>query len=268
MQKCAAAILLAVLPSATLAQRADNDFYAKAGGFFSTVDSTLRIDSNSGRLGTEIDFEGDLGLTTKKAMPFALAGWRFSDRWRAEIEYFRLARDRTHVIDRTLTIGDTVFPVNGSVSAGLSTDVYRAAIGYSFAHGDKFEIGANAGLHLSKFEVFVEGQGNAGTLTGVLRRESRDQLVPLPTLGFYGTYNLDDTFALISRMNYFQLKISDYKGQLIDGSIGITAQLTKNFGVGADFRYVDYRLRATGDNFTGRINYRFYGPFLYAAVGF
>jgi hypothetical protein len=42
----------------------------------------------------------------------------------------------------------------------------------------------------------------------------------------------------------------------------------KNFGIGADFRYVDYRLRATTDEFTGRVRYDFYGPFVYAVVGF
>jgi hypothetical protein len=44
--------------------------------------------------------------------------------------------------------------------------------------------------------------------------------------------------------------------------------INRNFGIGADFRYVDYRLRATANDFTGRVQYNFYGPFVYAVVGF
>lgn len=64
------------------------------------------------------------------------------------------------------------------------------------------------------------------------------------------------------------MKISDYKGELLDASLGINAMINKTIGIGADFRYVDYRLRATATDFTGRVRYNFYGPFLYAVVGF
>lgn len=243
-------------------------FYAKGGVFFASVDSTVRIDGNGGKLGNDIDFERDLGLPTKKALPFGLIGWRFSDNWRAEAEYFALSREGTRTIDRVLTIGNTTYPVNASLRSGLSTNVYRLAVGYSFARGDNYEIGGNIGVHLSDFAVFAEGTGSVGTATAAFRTERRNQLVPLPTLGLYAGYQINETFGLAARANYFQLKISDYKGQLTDLSVGATARISRNFGLGADFRYVDYRLTATADDFTGRVKYNFYGPFLYAFVNF
>lgn len=263
-----AALVLALPATAALAQRADNRFYGKAGAFFSNVDSNLRIDSTNGQIGTIIDLESDLGLAQRKALPFGLVGWRFSDNWRAEFEYFKLSREQTRTIDKTLTIGNTVYPVNANLTSGLSTEVFRLGVGYSFARGEDFEVGGILGLHMTNFAVFAEGTGTVGNAGGTQRREARDQLVPLPTLGLYGSYDINDTISIVSRVSYFQLKISDYEGRLLDGSIGLTAYISKNFGVGADFRYVNYRLTADAPDFSGRINYNFYGPFVYVIAGF
>lgn len=243
-------------------------FYAKGGVFFAKVDSKLRLDGTSGALGTDLDFESDLGLPSSKALPFGLVGWRFSGNWRAEIEYFSLSRETTKTLDRTVTIADTVYPVNASLRSGLATDIYRLAIGYSFARGDNYEIGGNLGFHLSNFAVFAEGNGSVGNAAGSFRSERKEQLVPLPTVGLYANYQINQTLGLAARANYFQLRISDYKGQLTDLSVGATARINRNFGLGADFRYVDYRLTAYANDFTGSINYNFYGPFLYAFVNF
>lgn len=263
-----AALLVTAFPAVAHAQRGENRFYGKAGAFFPSVNSNLRVDGNNSNVGTEIDLESDLGLPKHKALPFGLIGWRFSENWRVEAEYFSLSRETTKVIDRELAIGNTTFPINAQVTSGLSTDVYRVAIGRSFARGSNYEIGGNIGIHFSDFAVFAEGIGSVGGTAGSLRSERRNQMVPLPTLGLYGSFDINETFALVARVNYFQLKISDYKGQLLDASVGINAMVHKNFGIGADFRYVDYRLRATTDEFTGRVRYDFYGPFVYAVVGF
>jgi hypothetical protein len=243
-------------------------FYAKAGVFFAKVDSTLRLDGTGGNIGTDLDLETDLGLPTSKALPFGLVGWRFSENWRAEFEYFSLARETTKTLDRTVTIGDTTYPVNASLRSGLSTDIFRLAVGYSFARGANYEIGGNLGVHMSNFGVFAEGNGSVGTSVGAFRSERKEQLVPLPTLGLYANYQINETLGLAARANYFQLRIADYKGQLTDVSVGATARINRSFGLGADFRYVDYRLTAYANDFTGRINYNFYGPFLYAFVNF
>lgn len=265
------AAIAAVLAAAAVPARAEqprHDFYAKGGVFFNSVDSSIRIDANNVNIGSEIDFENDLGLPSKTTLPFGLVGWRFSDNWRVEGEFFTLSRTRTKTIDRNITFGDVTYPVNGSVTAGLKTNIYRLVVGYSFVNRPDLEIGADFGAHLSNFSTFIEGVGSVAGATSALRREERSQLVPLPTVGVYGRYKLNDIFALVGRVDYFQLKISDYKGNLVDASAGVTARLTDHIGIGADFRYVDYGLRATATDFTGNVDYTFYGPFLYLTLGF
>lgn len=256
------------LPSAVLAQRADDTFYARGGVFFSKVDSSLKLDGNNGSLGTDIDFEGDLSLDRHDTQPFGLIGWRFSSDWRVEAEYFSLSRSGNAVIDRQIVVGDTVYEVGADVGAGLTTSVYRMGFGYSFVNNEQAEVGVRLGAHLTNFKVFVEGVGSVNGNTAALNREERRQLVPLPTLGIYGRYDISKTFAIVGRIDYFTLKIDDYKGELIDISGGVTARVTKNIGIGADYRYVDYKLRATANDFTGQVNYKFHGPFVYIELGF
>jgi hypothetical protein len=265
----AAAGLLLGSSSAALAQRADDNFFAKGGVFLSWVNSEIRLDGESGQIGSEINLERDFGLGNDgQAGPYALLGWRFSKSWRVEFEYFSLGREATKVIDRDLIIGDTTYPVNGEVTAGLFTDVYRLSVGWSFLHNQNYELGANLGFYLSDFGVYAEGAGCAAGVCGSFQREERDQLVPLPTLGLYGRYDINDTWSLNARADYFSIKIDQYRGSIIDVSGGISARVTKNLGLGVDFRYVDYGLRATAENFTGEVNYNFYGPFFFVELGF
>lgn len=265
----AAAGLLLGSSSAALAQRVDDKFFVKGGAFLSWVNSEFQINGSNGQIGSDIDLEKDFGLGNDgQSGPYALLGWRFSRNWRVEFEYFSLGREATKVIDRDLIIGDTTYPVNGEVTAGLFTDVYRLSVGWSFLHNDTYELGANLGFYLSDFGVYAEGNGCVSSVCGEVEREQRDQLVPLPTLGLYGRYDINDTWSLNARADYFSIKIDQYRGSIIDVSGGISARVTKNVGLGVDFRYVDYGLRATADDFTGEVNYNFYGPFFFFELGF
>jgi opacity protein-like surface antigen len=268
LRMAAAGVLLAS-SSAALAQRADDKFFLKGGAFISDVSSTFRIDGNDGQIGSEISLEKDFDLEGVSVGPYALAGWRFSKHWRFEFEYFSLSREGNAVIDREIRVGDTVYPVNGDVSAGLTTDIYRFSIGWSFLHGQNYELGANLGFYLNNFGAFVEGQGTVDGVGSIeLTREQRNQLVPLPTLGVYGRYDINNVWSLNGRVDYFSVKIDQYKGSIIDVSGGISARVTKNLGLGAEFRYVDYGLTATAEKFTGQVDYNFYGPFLFVELGF
>jgi opacity protein-like surface antigen len=265
----ATAGLLLASSTAALAQRADDKFFLKGGAFLSWVNSEFQINGDNGQIGSDVDLEKDFGLGSDgQAGPYALLGWRFSKHWRVEFEYFSLGREATKIIDRDLIIGDTTYPVNGEVTAGLFTDVYRLSVGWSFLHGEDYELGANLGFYLSDFGVYAEGSGCANGVCGSLQREQRDQLVPLPTLGFYGRYDLSKVWSLNARADYFSIKIDQYKGSIIDVSGGVSARVTKNIGLGVDFRYIDYGLRASAQDFTGQVNYNFYGPFFFIELGF
>ncbi len=269
--RAAATLLLGVgvsMAAPALAQRHDDRFYGRAGAFIASVDSKLRIDSSTGSLGTSLDLESDLGLNKSQTLPFVQAGLRFGRNWRVEAEFFSLSRKGNISLDEAITVGDTVYGVAADLNSRLKTDIYRIAFGYSFINHENFELGADLGFHLSDFKVGVEGIGSVNGDEAVVRAERRDQLVPLPTLGLYTRFDLNKTFSLVGRVDYFALKIDRYRGELIDTSAGINARVTRNLGVGADFRYVSYKLRASADDFSGRVSYDFYGPFLYLELGF
>src|SRR5258706_16211225 len=57
-------------------------FYFAAGAFVPRTTTSAQLDSTQLGLGTNIDFEQALGMTTQKTVPDAIAGGRFSDRGR------------------------------------------------------------------------------------------------------------------------------------------------------------------------------------------
>jgi hypothetical protein len=74
------AMLLA--PSAPVAaQRFDDTISLKVEAYFAGINSSARVGSTSGSLGTDIDFEDDLRLSDSKVLPAFELGWRINDDW-------------------------------------------------------------------------------------------------------------------------------------------------------------------------------------------
>jgi hypothetical protein len=90
-KKAVALFLAAVLaPAGAMAQAARGDtFVFRIGGFFPNIDTHARADSNSGLIGTTIDFETDLGLEDSKTLPILDATWRFLPHHRLQLSYPR-----------------------------------------------------------------------------------------------------------------------------------------------------------------------------------
>ena len=103
---------------------------------------------------------------------------------------------------------------------------------------------------------------------GGVQREARDTLVPLPTVGLYGTYKLSQQFQVRGRLDYLSLDYGDYGGSLVNSLVALDWRFSRNWGAGFGYRYVDYKLEATSSKLVGEINYTFKGPTLFVTAGF
>lgn len=243
--------------------------WLRAGAFWPSFDSKARIDVPGTPVdGTVIDFESDLGLGEKQVVVDADAGVRAGGRLRLEAGYFSLRRTREHTLARDIRWEETVYPVNARVEAGLRTDVYRLAMGYSLVRSANAELGIRAGAHVTSFKMFVEGDASVGGLSVGVKREEKNKTIPLPHAGLFANYDLSGTVSLHGNANYFELEVGKYKGQLVDLSAGIAVRILPRVGMGARYRYVGYGLRARSDRWQGKVDYTFHGPaiFLEAAL--
>lgn len=230
------------------------------GVYTPNVSTTAHLNGAGGRVGTEVNFEDDLGYADRKNMPAALASVRLGARWRIEAEYLSLRRENTHSLSRTINWGDNSYTIGTTVNSEFSSDIFRLSGGYSLVRDARKEFGFTFGLHATDFKMSVAASG-IGSDTG-------DVLAPLPTIGAYGAYALTPKWLVSGRVDVFSLSYDVYDGSLTNATIGIDYRFLRNFGLGAAYRYIDYDLSVTKSSFNGGINYRFSGPQVYAVSSF
>jgi outer membrane receptor protein involved in Fe transport len=247
---------------------AQDNWWIQAGAFRPSIDSSIRVDdSGSGLLGTNVGFEDGLGLSKRKTLGSILAGMRLGARWRIEAEYFELNRSvNRFALNQTIVVDDTTFPVTALVDTTFDSRVFRIGAGYSFVKNANAEFGLAFGVHLTNFEV-----GITGTLAGggaSLGRETRDATVPLPTAGLYGSVALAPNWWLSGRADVFSFRHDDFDGRLVNVQAAVTYRFNPNLGLGLGYRYDDYRVDASRDDFSGRFDYQFRGPQVFLEARF
>ncbi|HEU5296283.1 MAG TPA: outer membrane beta-barrel protein [Burkholderiaceae bacterium] len=265
----AAAAALACMSSGAFAEGPQDRYWAGLEFFYPTISSTARIDATAtARPGTSLNLEDELDLSDRKGTPYINLGMRLGEAWRIEFEYYALKRDASKVLTRQVDFGDTSFPIGANVTSTFDSTIYRITGGWSFLRNQQAEAGLGFGLHITDFTTQLTGQGT-GVLTGTgFQREAHDALVPLPTVGLYGSYLVTPQLILRGRVDFLSLKYQDYDGRLMNWMAALDWRVTPNFGFGAGYRYVDYKLEATKSDFTGEVRYKFRGPTIFANVAF
>ncbi|HET7527790.1 MAG TPA: outer membrane beta-barrel protein [Burkholderiaceae bacterium] len=265
----AAAAALACVSGAAFAEAPTDRYWAGLEYFYPTISSTAHIDATAtARPGSTINLEDELDLSDRKGTPYLDLGMRLGENWRIEFEYYQLKRSATTVLTRQIDWGDTTFPVGATLNSTFNSTIYRLTGGWSFLKNQQAEAGLGFGLHITDFTTQLSGQGT-GVLTGTgFQREAHDALVPLPTVGLYGSYMATPQLILRGRVDFLSLKYGDYDGRLTNWMAAVDWRVAKNFGFGAGYRYVDYKLDATKSDFTGNVRYTFKGPTIFANVAF
>lgn len=254
---------LVALPAAAADPLDEEGVSLRLGGFHSSADTRLRVDSSNGVLGTEISLEDDLGFTKNKSLPVVDAIWRVNPRHRVELGYVRLARDAQKTISGEIRFGDEVFPVSANVKSTFDSDVLKLTYGWSFWREGSNELALLLGLHTTKFKVALATATSARSI-----EEETDRTVPLPTLGMQGTWALDPQLRLTAIAQVFSLKYGDYDGRLVNASVAGEYRYSRNWLIGAGYATYDYNLDVTGGKAKGKFDYSFSGPMVYVTGGF
>ncbi len=258
--------LLVAAPAA--AQRLSDTFALQVSAYFPRVNSTLQVNNTTGDLGTVVDFENDLGFDKNRTLPAVMGEWRPNDDWVLNAEYYAVGRSNEATLARDIIVGDTTFPVNGTVGAGFDSDIYRFTIGNRFYQTKNFEIGAAIGLHGTDFSTFIEGQGTVNGVAGQFRSESRSVFAPLPTIGLFLAWEPAPKLSIAGRFDWLSLTIDDYSGRLLNTEVSAAYRVHKNIDLGVMYRRVDYRVKVKRDDWNGEIRYTFNGPALFVQFGF
>jgi hypothetical protein len=270
IQRCVLAlgVALAAAPGGVRAEAPGDAYWIELAAFAPTISSTARLDATStSRPGSSIKLEDELDLSDREVTPYFSLGTRLGENWRIEFEYYKLARSARTTLSREIDWGDTTFPLGAEIRSRFDTTVYRLIGGYSFLESPTSEAGVSFGLHVTDFATALSGQGT-GPGGVSFRTEGNNTLVPLPTLGLYGSVQVANGVHLRGRVDYLSLEYDEYDGSLINSLAAVDWRFAKNWGAGIGYRYVDYKLNVTKREFYGEVNYRFKGPTLFLNAAF
>jgi len=235
-------------------------FYLAGGGFYTKVSTQARLDSASLGVGATLDLEESFDLDENLLVPFAMSHLRMDDRWRLELEYFRVKRESNATIDVEIQWGDQLFPVDTGLDALFDIAVLRASLGYAFFRRKDKELGIALGAHVARIEAALEdgaGNGDEGEL-----------LAPLPVGSLYAGIALTETFSVNMRFDAFSLDYEEYSGRVLSTGVDMIWQPFRHVGMGVGYRNLLVDLEMDDGEFSGMVDSDFRGPIAFLNVSF
>jgi hypothetical protein len=257
----AAAALAAPMALAATPDPWDAPFTIQIGALNVEAETRMRLDTNGGRIGTEVSFEGDLGGEDSKTLPTLDLLFRFNPRHAIEASVYSLRRDGQRTLTGSIDWGDVTFPVSTVIDSSFDSDVVRMAYRWSPIHDDRGELGLLLGVHYTRLEARISSSGGSVS-------DEASVKYPLPTLGIVGTARLGDNWRLAGYGHYLKLEIDEYDGELINFGGGIEWMFSRGMFAGLGYDYYEYNLTSTKENARGRFDYVFEGPKLYFGWNF
>ena len=235
-------------------------FAFQLGAFYATTTTQASLAPAGGGAAVAIDFESALGLEDHAVVGIGGFLWRISERWRLEVEYFKLNRDASRTLETEVRWGDQVYPVGTMVNSTYDFSDTRVSAGYSFFKRRDKELGVGLGLHMSKIDVSLQQAGSSA--------EQADVTAPLPVVSFYGTFALTNQWAMRIRSDWLSLNYGDYSGGLRSSAMDVLYQPFRNVGFGFGMRSLMLDVTIDKSNWSGEAKAAFWGPAAYVTVSF
>lgn len=238
-----------------------NDRFALRASFFSAAVATdLRLDDDTGGLGTDFTAEDDFGMRDKDDQGRIELTLRLRERNRIRLDYFKLTRNGANVLARTIEFGDQTFVTNDRVQSLLDWRTINFTYLYSVFHNSRFELGVGLGLHI------LEGEARARVQARQIREEESG-VFPFPTLAADATWRISRRFALTARANFLSADVDDSTGSISDYHADLQYRWQRNFAVGLGYTLLRTEVDVVDDE-GGAVDFEVDGPELFFRASF
>jgi len=237
----------------------NDSFFLAVGGFWSESRTQARVNSGVVGVGANIDFEKDLGLEERKAVPIYMFGWRFAKHWRVELEHYDIDRDNRHQVSRDIQFGNQTFTASTEVGANFKLDVTRASIGYSLFKTSDKELGIGLGVHETKLQAGLSGAGE---------EQNAKTSGPLPVISLYSGFALTNRWLFQTRFDRLKIDVGDTDGDVSNLAIDLVYQPFRHVNFGLGYRTLLLRVDSTSERWRGTAEIRSSGPTLFVGTTF
>jgi hypothetical protein len=238
-------------------------FALRLSYFQPSIDTFLRLDrSDTGRAGTNLNVENDLGLDDSANMFRAEMIIRLRERNRLRVDYFKTTRYGDKVLNQTINFGDQTFQVADRAQTSLDYRALGLTYTRSVLYFDRFELGVGLGIAL--LEGHAKGEVVARNI-----REKEDGVAPYPTLALDTTWRISKRWSLNARAQTFTAHLTDFTGSLSDYHGDIQYRWRRNFAFGLGYTSLRIRAESTDtDNMPGKFNQDIEGPEFFVRASF
>lgn len=235
-------------------------FAFEFGVYFSNSSTVASLGPSTGGTGVAVEFEDTLGLEDRNTSGIAGFLWRFTERWRLEVDYFSLNRDATRTLANSVTWGDQTFNAGTTVNSSYDFSDIRISAGYSFYKRRDKELGAGVGLHVAGIKTSLDAGGSTA--------ESTDVLAPLPVLSVFGAFALTNEWAVRMRLDWLSLNYDIYSGDFRSTVFDVLYQPFRNVAFGVGLRNLMLDVEIDDATWHGRAKTTFTGPAAFMRVSF
>jgi hypothetical protein len=238
------------------------NFSIRLGSIFSDVSNQFRIDGADGE-GTLIDAHDVLKLPKNGTALRAKGDFRVAKWFGVEVEYYRISDSSSTVIDRDITVGDEIFPINETVSTSFTRSFLDTSLKFYFIHKPRLDLGLYLGANIHFIELTMDADPSG-------RSVYKNPWYPVPSIGATFTYSLGPRWYVYGKAGYFYYKIKDSNRSLdsVRFDINMDYYFWKSLGIGVTYEYIKSSTERNSAEFAGMVSNRSSSIQIYLAVGF
>jgi hypothetical protein len=243
------------------------DRFQIGAGFFAAQTTTdIKLGKSSGgSIGSDIDFEKDLGFKREVQTFMANFQWRISRRWRMDFSYYQLNRSSAKTLERTINFGDHTYNVSATVSSYFNNSIYRASLGYAILSKPTAELGLLIGAHTLQSSI---GVGLTAGGAGVAYNDNYNFTAPLPDFGLWGGIALSKRLALNGEFDYLSIAAGQFKGEIVGYNASLTFKALKQLDLALGYTGFNFKIDANTNNQNAHLGWGYHGPSLTANFRF
>jgi hypothetical protein len=189
----------------------------------------IGLDSKSLGLGTTLNFEDDLGLSSSEAVPSFAFEWQIARKHRLAVRWQDITRDSSAQALTEIQWGDEIIPVEAAIT--LAFDMTQYYIDYSYYPWVKETWAAGFGLGIRWIDMYVELLWEEQTIGE--GGDKIDAAAPLPYLYFEYRRMFSDNWRLVAGLGWLSLTFDDFSGGNYVGRASIEYLAGKRWSFGA-----------------------------------
>jgi hypothetical protein len=247
-----------------------------AGVFLPEFDTKIRVNNTNVDGGLGVDLEDQLNLKKRNETGYVDLKWRFFEKHRLGIGWFRLGRDASATATGDIEIGDgNIINAGATAYTELNMDVIPFSYAYSFINNDKHELSGFIGIHWTDIEFLIDASAWAdkdGSGPSGQARLTASAAAPLPLFGLNYRYNFSRKWTGGIGAGYFSLSMSEdtssFSGSLYNFRADTEYWFWKNVGLGAAINSFGIDVDVSDSDWHGNLEYKYWGPQLYLRARF